>query len=93
MINAIININLINVINSQLLIKMKRFYNHLLLKDDVGHSKPTTRELPPSHFVYGKPEIRDLEGASKGNTFLIMFNNFSRYKLEVSLAKQSQRYR
>jgi hypothetical protein len=39
-------------------------YNHLLLKDDIGRSKPTTRVLPPQYFVYGKPEIKDPEGAS-----------------------------
>lgn len=43
----------------------RSFYNHLLLKDDVGRSKPTTRELPYNNFVYGKPEIRDPEDAGK----------------------------
>ena len=41
-----------------------KHYNHLLLKDDVGRPKPTTRALPPGMFTYGKAEIRDLEGAS-----------------------------
>ena len=41
-------------------------FNHLLLKDDVGHSKPSTRVLPPNFFTYGKPEIRDKEGAGDG---------------------------
>jgi hypothetical protein len=45
---------------------MKRVYNHMLLKDDVGKSKPTTRDLPSEQFVYGRPEIRDPEGASEG---------------------------
>ena len=45
----------------------RSFYNHLLLKDDVGRSKPTTRELPHDAFVYGKPEIRDPEDAGKSN--------------------------
>lgn len=40
--------------------------NHLLFKDDVGHSKPTTRQLPPNSFIYGKAEIRDKEGAGDG---------------------------
>lgn len=45
---------------------MKRaYYNHLLLKDDVGKPKPTTRVLPEDSFVYGKPEIRDPENASQ----------------------------
>ena len=37
--------------------------NHLLLKDGVGHAKPTTRDLPHIAFTYGKKEIRDLEDA------------------------------
>lgn len=41
----------------------KSHYNHLLLKDGVGHSKPTTRKLPDERFTYGKPEIRDPEHA------------------------------
>ena len=45
---------------------MKRVYNHLLLKDDVGKSKPTTRALPQPEFIYGRPEIRDKEGATDG---------------------------
>lgn len=44
----------------------KSFYNHLLLKDDVGRPKPTTRMLPEESFTYGKPEIRDPENASQG---------------------------
>jgi len=35
----------------------------MLLKDDVGKSKPTTRDLPDDRFVYGRPEIRDPEDA------------------------------
>jgi hypothetical protein len=41
----------------------KSFYNHLLLKDDVGRSKPTTRDLPYEEFIYGRPERRDAENA------------------------------
>ena len=48
----------------------KSFYNHLLLKDDVGRSKPTTRYLPEESFIYGKPEIRDPEDASQGKTYV-----------------------
>lgn len=29
----------------------------LLVKDDVGLAKPTTRTLPPPDFSFGKPEI------------------------------------
>lgn len=31
--------------------------NMLLVRDDVGKSKPTTRNLPQSSFVFGKPEL------------------------------------
>jgi hypothetical protein len=44
-------------------------WNHLLLKDDVGHPKPTTRYLPYEHFTYGKPEIRDVEDAGQGTSY------------------------
>ena len=37
--------------------------NVLLAKDDVGKSKPTTRELPPDGFSYGKPDKKDQESA------------------------------
>ena len=40
--------------------------NVLLVKDDVGRPKPTTRRLPKGAFTFGKPEIRDAEDASKG---------------------------
>ena len=45
---------------------MRNTYNHLLLKDDIGRSKPTTRFLPDGAHTYGKPEIRDKEDAGKG---------------------------
>jgi len=31
--------------------------NMLLVRDDVGKSKPTTRNLPQPSFVFGKPEL------------------------------------
>ena len=37
--------------------------NYLLVKDDVGKSKPATRHLPPEGFTYGKPDKKDQEGA------------------------------
>lgn len=37
--------------------------NYLLLKDDVGKPKPTTKKLPKGHFTYGNPVYRDPEGA------------------------------
>ena len=36
--------------------------NYLLLKDDVGKSKPTTRDLPTLKHVYGHAAIPDKEG-------------------------------
>ena len=45
---------------------MRSTYNHLLLKDDVGRAKPSTRTLPGRHHMYGKAEIRDREGVGKG---------------------------
>ena len=30
--------------------------NYLIVKDDVGKSKPTTRNLPDFAFTYGKPD-------------------------------------
>ncbi len=35
----------------------------MLVKDDVGRSKPATRDLPPEGFTFGKPDKRDAEGA------------------------------
>jgi hypothetical protein len=39
--------------------------NPLLMKDDVGLGKPTTYVLPKGEFTYGKPLIRDKEGAKE----------------------------
>jgi len=30
--------------------------NYLIVKDDVGRSKPTTRDLPAFAFAYGRPD-------------------------------------
>lgn len=45
--------------------------SHLLLKDDVGKPKPTTRNLPDISFTYGKPDIKDPEDASKGKLAIV----------------------
>jgi hypothetical protein len=43
--------------------------NVLLVRDDVGHAKPTTRTLPETDFSFGKPEILpDRDTVRKGNT-------------------------
>ena len=39
--------------------------NTLLVKDDIGKPKPSTRKLPSEHFTYGKPNPLDTEGAGK----------------------------
>ena len=41
----------------------------MLVKDDVGKSKPSTYNLPSDGFTYGKALPRDKEGANKGNYF------------------------
>ena len=30
--------------------------NYLLVKDDVGRAKPSTRNLPDNGFAFGKPD-------------------------------------
>jgi hypothetical protein len=37
--------------------------NYLVLKDEVGKAKPTTRDLPSSAFAYGKCDKNKQEGA------------------------------
>ena len=39
--------------------------NVLLVKDNVGRAKPSTRDLPPNNFAYGKAAIPDAEGVSQ----------------------------
>ena len=43
--------------------RMNHRNNILLVKDDVGKAKPTTVKLPPSGFVYGKPDYKQEPGA------------------------------
>jgi len=45
---------------------LKETKNVLLVKDDVGKSKPVTRDLPTEAFAYGKSEERDPEGVAEG---------------------------
>ncbi|EAR89726.2 hypothetical protein TTHERM_00974270 (macronuclear) [Tetrahymena thermophila SB210] len=42
-----------------------RTQNTLLLKDDVGRSKPSAYSLPPVDYTYGRPLERDEEGAKE----------------------------
>ena len=39
---------------SNVLLGSKR--NYLIVKDDVGKSKPSTRDLPENAFSYGRPD-------------------------------------
>ena len=39
--------------------------NMLLVNDDVGKSKTTTRRLPGDNFAYGKSDYQDVEGAGE----------------------------
>ena len=41
-----------------------RTKNMLLVTDDVGKAKPSTRKLPGDNFAYGKADYQDVEGAS-----------------------------
>ncbi len=50
----------------------QRTANILLVKDNVGKSKPSTRDLPGNYFTYGKPEIRDIEGVGDGKYSLCL---------------------
>ena len=43
-------------------------YNVLLVKDDVGRAKNTTRRLPHDMHTFGKAEIRDPENAGQGKS-------------------------
>ncbi len=44
---------------------MRRSYNTLLLKDDIGKAKPTARDLPPAEFTYGQPIFKETDGVDK----------------------------
>jgi len=45
--------------------RLQRSGNALLVKDDVGRAKPSTRALPGSDFTYGKDVVPDAEDAGK----------------------------
>ncbi|EER15608.1 conserved hypothetical protein, partial [Perkinsus marinus ATCC 50983] len=42
--------------------------NPLLMRDEVGHAKPTYYDLPSGGFVYGKSQGADPEGAKEVTT-------------------------
>lgn len=39
--------------------------NYMIVKDEVGKSKPTTRRLPSFDFAYGRPDQQTEEGAAE----------------------------
>ena len=39
--------------------------NQLLVADDVGKAKPSTRKLPGDQFTFGKADHQDMEGAGE----------------------------
>jgi len=45
--------------------------NYLLVKDNIGKSKPFTRDLPSEGFTYGNPNKKDAENA--GVSYLFPF--------------------
>lgn len=45
--------------------KVQNSGNFLLVKDDIGKPKPSTRKLPTDGFVFGKKVGEDYEGAGK----------------------------
>ena len=63
-------------------------HNPLLVHDDVGQAKPSTRYLPSQQHAYGKPQKKDPEGASKGKSSLLIFSHLN---MDISLVKQSER--
>ena len=49
--------------NGEILLGKKT--NVLLVKDDVGRAKPSTRTLPKDEFAFGRPDPTS-EGAANG---------------------------
>ena len=48
-------------------------YNVLLVKDDVGRAKQSTRNIPNESHTFGKAERRDPEDAGKGKLTITKF--------------------
>ena len=48
---------------------MRRAPNLLLVKDDIGKARPSTRDLPNPDFTYGLPGPTDEEGVGKCKCF------------------------
>lgn len=62
---------------------MKPTPNYLLIKDDVGKSKPSCRALPAFQHYYGKAEVKDSEGAGKSKRLEFITGVYSFNKLDV----------
>lgn len=52
----------------------KHTKNYLLLKDDVGRPKPTTRDLPTYQHAYGHSAIPDKEGVGACKYYSIIIH-------------------
>ena len=46
--------------------------NVLIVKDDVGMAKPSTRKLPKDGFVFGKSNVHNTESAGEGKFFSVL---------------------
>lgn len=57
---------LINYILKMNSIVGQKTLNVLLSRDDVGKARQPTVKLPPEGFSYGKPDLKDCEGAKQG---------------------------
>jgi hypothetical protein len=63
--------------------------NMLLVKDDVGRAKPTTRDLPQDNFAFGKPDLlASRETCTDGKSKRMHYNLHLAY-LKLSLNGKS----
>ena len=46
--------------------------NCLLVKDDVGKAKPSTRKLPKEEFAFGKSNNHNIESAQQGKELHVL---------------------
>jgi hypothetical protein len=67
--------------------------NFLLVRDDIGKSKQSVFSLPPDGFSYGRPDMKDQEGAGVGKStppFLKRFIVTSSWKAHTKTSSQMQ---
>ena len=78
---------------------LRKNNNILLKKDDVGVSKPTTRDLPEFGHAYGLPGARDNEGVGRRKCIeklkfnLFVFQYSSNYCMDSSRCLQRTKAR